>query len=239
MDTYRSEEEQVEALKRWWDENGRSTITAIIFALAVAFGWQGWQTYREDQSVNASTRYQALLQSLSTDDTEAAMAAAGELKREHPGTAYAEFAALHLARLHVIKGELPQAEEELRWVLTKAAKGSETYQVAQLRLARVVASAGDAAQALEILGGADPGGFAAAYQMARGDILLLQDRRDEARAAYGAALMQAGSGGEPVNVALLQEKLQSLTPQAPRSVDGVEPVAAPPVLEDELTEDSE
>ena len=34
MEEYRTEEEQVEALRRWWNENGRSTIVAIIVALA-------------------------------------------------------------------------------------------------------------------------------------------------------------------------------------------------------------
>ena len=34
MEAYRTEEEQVEALQRWWDENGRSTILAVVVALA-------------------------------------------------------------------------------------------------------------------------------------------------------------------------------------------------------------
>ena len=38
MESYRTEEEQVEALKRWWDENGRSTMTAVVLALVAGFG---------------------------------------------------------------------------------------------------------------------------------------------------------------------------------------------------------
>ena len=37
MEQYRTEEEQVEALKKWWEENGRSTIVAVIVALGLGF----------------------------------------------------------------------------------------------------------------------------------------------------------------------------------------------------------
>ena len=47
MEEYRTEEEQVEALRRWWDENGRSTIAAIVIALSVGFGWQAWKSNEE------------------------------------------------------------------------------------------------------------------------------------------------------------------------------------------------
>ena len=42
-DSYRTEEEQVEALKAWWRENGKSTVVAIAMAVMGVFGWQGWQ----------------------------------------------------------------------------------------------------------------------------------------------------------------------------------------------------
>ena len=50
MEPYNTEEEQVEALRRWWDENGRSTIAAIVIALAAGFGWQAWQKHDQGQS---------------------------------------------------------------------------------------------------------------------------------------------------------------------------------------------
>ena len=37
MESYGTEEEQVEALRRWWNENGRSTIAIIVLALAGGF----------------------------------------------------------------------------------------------------------------------------------------------------------------------------------------------------------
>ncbi|MEP5567614.1 MAG: tetratricopeptide repeat protein [Halioglobus sp.] len=231
MEEYRTEEEQVEALKKWWEENGRSTIAAIIVALGLGFGWQGWQKYQADELEGASASYQSMLQMLSTEDAEGAAVLAADIKQNYSRSTYAQFASLHLARVAVTEGDLVTAEAELRWVLGRADKGSDNAQVAQLRLARVVASAGDTQQALTILDSADPGAYASAYQVARGDILLMQDRTDEAREAYSSALMLASRGQGQVNMPMLQQKLQSLSQEAPRELEmPVEP--AEPVVEE-------
>jgi predicted negative regulator of RcsB-dependent stress response len=221
VESYRTEEEQVEALKKWWDENGRGTVVAIIVALGVGFGWQGWKGYQSGQSEAASERYQALLQALSDvrsdEDLQAASNIAGQIKTEHARSSYAQFAALHLARMAASEGNLDEAEAELRWVLGRADKGSDTYQLAQLRLARVLASAGEGDQALSILDGTDPGAYQAAYAVARGDALLMLGRRDEARQAYAQALNLAARGDTAgVDLPMVQQKLQSLSPTTPR-----------------------
>jgi predicted negative regulator of RcsB-dependent stress response len=221
VESYRTEEEQVEALKKWWDENGRGTVVAIIVALGVGFGWQGWKGYQSGQSEAASERYQALLQALSEvgsdEDLQAASNIAGQIKTEHARSSYAQFAALHLARMAASEGNLDEAEAELRWVLGRADKGSDTYQLAQLRLARVLASAGEGDQALSILDGTDPGAYQAANAVARGDALLMLGRRDEARQAYAQALNLAARGDTAgVDLPMVQQKLQSLSPTTPR-----------------------
>ncbi len=237
MEQYRTEEEQVEALKKWWEENGRSTMVAIIVALGLGFGWQGWQKYQQDELEGASNSYQAMLQKLSTDDNQGAATLAADIKQEYSRSTYAQFAALHLARIAINAGDLATAEAELRWVLGRADKGSDTMQLAQLRLARVLASAGDTSQALTILDSADPGSYAAAYQVARGDIMLLEGREAEAREAYSSAMMLASRGQGQLNMAMLQQKLQSLSQQAPAELPAVdttevEVVDTPAVSED-------
>lgn len=224
MDQYRTEEEQVEALRRWWDENGRSTIAAIIIALAAGFGWQGWQGHQQNQREAASDSYQVMLQALASADTSAQQRQAGieqaeQLKTEFSGSTYAQFAALHLARLAVENNDFTEAQAQLRWVLGKADKGSDTEQVAQLRLARVLAANGDTDQALAILGQGGQGTYQASYTVARGDILLALGRGDEARDAYSQALMHAASSQGQVNMQTVEQKLQSLTPVPPRTLD--------------------
>lgn len=215
MEQYRTEEEQVEALKRWWDDNGKGIVVAVIVALGLGLGWQGWQSYDQGQGEGASAAYQNMLEQLSSEDDAKAAETAQQIKQDFSRTTYAQFAALHLARLAVNDEDLATAEAELRWVLGRADSGSDTHLLAQLRLARVLASLDDPEQALTILESADPGHYGAAYAMARGDVLLMLQREDEAREAYNSALMLASGGEGQVNMGMLQQKLQSLSQQAP------------------------
>lgn len=225
MEPYNTEEEQVEALRRWWEENGRSTIAAIVIALAAGFGWQTWQKYDQGQSENASDLYQALLQAVNVSETSGAAmgpatALAEQLKTEYGSSTYAQFAALHLARNAVDAGNLAEAEAQLRWVLAKTDAGSDTAQIAQLRLARVLASSGQPEQALTILEQGE-GAYQASYAAARGDVLLGLGREDEARAAYNVARALSSAGGMSGTDSTLDQKLQSLNPVPARELDSV------------------
>lgn len=210
MESYRTEEEQVEALKRWWKENGRSTMVGVVLALGLGFGWQAWQKNQESAAQNASNLYQQMLQALSAEEGQTGTIGrqiATELKDSHRGTVYAQFAALHLARLAVNEGQPQVAEQELRWTLAMADEGDDVHQVAQLRLARVLAAQEKEEEALTLLAGANTD-FIASYAIARGDILLAQGREADALAAYESAAA-ALEEGAPVPQTL-QDKLEYL-----------------------------
>jgi predicted negative regulator of RcsB-dependent stress response len=215
VEEYRTEEEQVEALRRWWDENGRSTLVAIVLVLAGTFAWQGWQRYDAQRTASASDLYQQMLEAAALAQEGAATAApvsqlATQLRRDFAGTSYAQFAALHQARVAVIAGDLEAAEADLRWVLGKADGGSETALVAQLRLARVVAAQGNVEQALALLAPEAMGKYQAAAAMARGDVLAGAGRAEEALAAYREAQALVQTYPAQLNLETLAAKLQSL-----------------------------
>ena len=176
MDTYRTEEEQVEAIRRWWDENGRSTIVSIVLAVAAGFGWQAWKNHDQQLTEAASHEYQLLLQSLAVNSTDPegdlsqAKDLAEQIKEQYGSSGYAQFAALQLAKIAVQGNDMEQAKAQLKWVLSKAPAKSDVADIASLRLARVLASAGDTDQALEILESGRGGAYAASYEMVRGDI---------------------------------------------------------------------
>ena len=224
MESYRTEEEQVEAIRRWWDENGKSTVVAIVVALSAGFGWQAWKGHEAQQAEVASSVYQSMLENLegseerSVDQLKAATDLASQLKEQFPSSSYAQFAALHLASLAVTQDQLPQAETQLRWVLLKADKGGDIAQVTELRLARVLAASGKADQALEILQRAGTVSYAASYAVAKGDVLLQLGRKEEARDAYTDALTSMGPDAAQLNLVTLNQKLQSLNPIAGRAV---------------------
>lgn len=213
MESYRTEEEQLEALKRWWSENGRSIVIAVVLTLSVVLGWQAWQGRQQQVAEGAALLYEQMLARMSTGQGEQNSTAveqlARQLKDDYGTGVYARFAALHLARMAVERGDLAAAGAELRWVMERADEASELAAVARLRLARVLAAQGEIETALQMLGGRTGSGFAAAYAAARGDILLAAGRRDEAREAYLAAQMDAGTAAQ-----LLTQKLQHLQAEA-------------------------
>ncbi|MBP6682546.1 MAG: tetratricopeptide repeat protein [Halioglobus sp.] len=220
MEPYRTEEEQVEALRRWWQENGRSTIVAIVLALGVGFGYQGWKDFRENQADNASDLYQRVLQALSVpalsaEQEKVAVQLAEQLKADYSTTTYAQFAALQLARVAVERNDLAEAQAQLRWALGKADKGSDVERIAQLRLARVLGAGGEVDQALAILAQGKAGPYQASYEVARGDILLNAGRSDEARDAYTSALAAADSTG--LDLVTVRQKLLALNPKPARA----------------------
>jgi predicted negative regulator of RcsB-dependent stress response len=224
VESYRTEEEQVEALRKWWQENSKSIFAAIALALAASFGWQSWQDHRSTQAESASAVYQDMLDAvnvLTAAPAGAEQAAtvrhlAGTLKTDYPGSTYAQFAALHLAKMAVAENDLDTAEEELRWVLTTG-PAQEIKQLTQLRLARVKAAQGDTTTALAILETEDSGSYAASYAEVEGDVYMQLGESDQARAAYERASSLALAVGSTASRSL-QLKLESLNPVPPRQV---------------------
>jgi predicted negative regulator of RcsB-dependent stress response len=224
MDSYQTEEEQVEAIRRWWQENGRSTIAVIVVALAAGFGWQSWKGYDLTRVESASTVYQNMLQSLNSTAGQAgslddAKDLAEQLKTEYSSTTYAQFAALQLAKLAAQDNKPEEAQSQLRWALSQAKAGSDVAAVAQLRLARVMASSGEPEQALEILTAAKDSSYTASYAIAEGDIYMQLGRIDEARDAYAFAKLALAQGSVEGNISTLENKIQNLNPLSARSVE--------------------
>ncbi len=210
MADHLEDDEQVEALKRWWDENGKSTMAGVALAVAGTVGWQQYQGWSAQQAEMASDAWGAIEVAVQSDDSgsiETINALAESLKDDFSGTVYARFAALQLAALAVEAGDLDVAESELRWALTKEGELSELGQLIQLRLARVLADQGDTTAALAILD-SNKGAYPAAYATAKGDILVSEGRHVEALSAYREARAVLLALGNPPGI--LDTKITSL-----------------------------
>lgn len=221
MDVYRTEQEQVEALKKWWHDNGSSVVIAIAVAVAVIFGWQGWQDYRRNQVDAASVAYSELLESLDRLDQnqvepdaakKAELVATAEfrakaLKAEHEGTVYATYASLLLAAKAVNQNDLDGALKELDAAL--AATQDETLRkLITLRSARVKFAQGKLDDALAMVS-SDGGIFQSAYEQLKGDIHLEKGERDKALQAYRNAQAQHTKSSKTPD-RLLEMKLKSV-----------------------------
>ena len=213
MAELRTEEEQVQALKNWWAENGKSLLLGGAVALAGIFGWQGWQKQQAAASENASVLYQNLLDAVVSavgaqqDDAQLATAEhlSTQLKSEYESSAYANFAAMIMARVAVDKNDLDGAITELDWVL--ANQPSESVQsLASLRKARILAAQGQLDNALALVSSAPVAGYTASIAEFKGDLFVEQGEVAKAREQYEIALSAAAA-----NRPLVQLKLDDLS----------------------------
>ena len=57
MVTDRTEEEQVEALKKWWEENGTQLLIGIVVVLGGIFGFRTWEANTAEAAETATLIY--------------------------------------------------------------------------------------------------------------------------------------------------------------------------------------
>ncbi len=216
MAEFETEEQQVEALKRWWADNGRAVIFGIGLGLALIFGFRAWQSHSESVAQNASSAYTEVLESLErTDDGEKFLQLVSDIRDEHSGSPYAAMASLAEARFQVENDQLPEAETALRWAVDKGAF-REIVPVAKLRLARVLKAQDKHQDALDVLDSVSSTAFTGHVEEIRGDIYL--DLGDTSQAAM--SYQRARDSGSPTNSgAALQMKIDDL---ATDSSDGTD-----------------
>lgn len=216
MADYRTDEEQIELIKKWWLENGRSTIAGVVIALVAFFGWSQWQSYQRHRAEAASDLFQQMIAaSESVDSAQKVTSLAELLRKDYANTIYATFAGLRLAKDAVAANKLPEAVQFLEWVQKQGADVS-LLPLVSLRLAQVQFAQNDLDKALATLNGVKSTN--AAWQGAiaelRGDIQAEQGKTNDARMSYEEAkqVFEAANGQE--KIAALEVKLSSLPPVA-------------------------
>ncbi|WP_078119293.1 YfgM family protein [Thiosocius teredinicola] len=211
MSAYQTEEEQVEAIKKWWKENGKSVIGGVVLGFAIIGGWQGWKFYERNQGETASAYFDVMMQAGNAGNVDAALEHGKRLVGDYAGTAYASFAGMEMAKLSYQKGEKAAAREHLQWV---ADHGSDPAikEVARLRLGRLLLDMGDHDALQSVLNATPLPAFAGEFAVLRGDLDAARGDRDAARGAYQEAL-EKGVADET----LLRMKLVDVGGQVPTS----------------------
>ncbi len=200
-----SDEEQIERIRDWWSEHGKTVIAGVVLGIAGLVGWQGWQGWQENQVASASEAFANLEQMAASGDGDV-VERAREVATSHDGTSYTSLAWLIGAGAAVENNDLETAMSYLE----RARESADRVQLiatVDLRLARVLWAQGEHDAALERLVN-PPVGFDGLFAELRGDILAERGDLVAAREAYEAATESDAANG------LLQMKLDSLPANA-------------------------
>jgi predicted negative regulator of RcsB-dependent stress response len=204
MEIYSTEEQQAEAIKRFFRENGVSLALGIVIGLGGLYGWKHYNQSKITSAEAASNAFNELVESgevLSKSESFIA---------ENGDSNYAALAAFVAAKEAVEKGEFEAAVAKLTW-LQDNLENPELKATAILRLARVQAQLTQYDAALKTLSQTTPEAFKAQVAEVKGDVYLAKGDKENARTQYETALTESKEG----NNGLLQIKLDNLATAQP------------------------
>ncbi|MCW8107325.1 tetratricopeptide repeat protein [Alteromonas ponticola] len=200
MEQYATEEQQVEAIKKFWKDNGIAIVVGAVIGLGGLWGWRYYSDSQLAAKEEASAAYQKVV------EAQADMQSTDQLKtfiENNTDTGYAIIAGLVAAQKAVDLDNFSEAEKHLQQVANEA-EDKQLAAVASTRLARVQLELGKTEDALASLEKVTLASFASQVDEIKGDIFARQGDVKKAREAYTRAL--AASENSP----LIKVKLDNL-----------------------------
>jgi len=204
VEIYQTEEQQVEAIKGYWAQNGNTIIAGIALGFAGFVGFNLYQDNKLEQELAVSDSYQALIEQ-SGKDAKAFAENGEKFISENGSNSYVALTALALAKDAASHKDWPQVQKQLTTAINSAPTDG-IKGIASLRLARVQVQLEQYTEALATLNSNLPESFTAAIEEIKGDAYLQQGKKDLARNAYQAAIAADGIATSPS----LQIKLDDL-----------------------------
>ena len=198
------EEQEINQLKDWWKENGKTIIVAFILGVGGMFGWRYWQAHQAEQIAQASTQYDALIYSAQQDE-QAKKANIEQFVQANSKTAYAVFALLDEAKKATEKQDFAAAEANLNQALTQSQDEVLTSIVA-LRLSAVQFQLGQLDNALTTLNQVKGESFNARKAILTGDIQVAKGDKVAAKNSFE----QAQQSGSQLEQQMAKMKLNNL-----------------------------
>ncbi|HEY0665937.1 MAG TPA: tetratricopeptide repeat protein [Gallionella sp.] len=201
------EQEQLDAMKAWWNENSKWIVAALLAAVVAVGGWRGWVYYQHQQDNQAATLFQQFTEQMGSGDAKRINDAAAVLMDKFSGSGYAPRAALLAALVNEHVKDTGTAKTQLQWVVDNA--GEEGLQdMARLRIAAILLDEKNYADALKHLEAGHIAPLDGLYADLRGDIFNAQGKKEEARRAYKLAFEKIDERSMYRNI--IQIKLDAL-----------------------------
>lgn len=193
MNEYETEEQQVEALKKWWKENSTSLIVGLFMGASGLFGWRYYVEQNNVHAVQASDLYMQVMQSaaLNTVDDKI-IDINNKLINEYADTPYAALSSLALAKSEYEKDNVDAAAAQLE-LAVKHANDDVIKQIANLRLAKIYIEQSKYDEALALLNLPHATAYDAQYEELKGDLHMAKGDVAQARSAYDKAIELQGA----------------------------------------------
>ncbi|SFC40951.1 Putative negative regulator of RcsB-dependent stress response [Polaromonas sp. OV174] len=180
------EQEQLDELKHFWKQYGNAITWALIVVLGAFAAWNGYHYWQRNQASQASVMYDEIERAVQSGDTARIDRSLADMKDRFGSTTYAQQAGLLAAKAYYDKGNVDASRAALNWVADKSS--DEGYQaIAKLRLAGLLLEKKAYDEALQQLAGPFPKDFVALAEDRRGDVLMAQGKKAEAKAEYEKA----------------------------------------------------
>lgn len=181
------EQEKIDELKTWWKLHGAKVTAALVAASVLLVGWQGFQWWQRRQAQEAGALYWALQEALLQQDKKRVRMLAGELIDKYGGAAQAGLGALVAGKVLAEAGDLKSAQAQFGWA-AEHARDRVMKDLARLRQSIVALDEGAFDEALRLLAEPPTPSLMPRYLEIRGDVLLAQGKKEEARKAYEQAI---------------------------------------------------
>ncbi|MDR2690605.1 MAG: tetratricopeptide repeat protein [Azoarcus sp.] len=205
------EQEQLSQIKAWWERYGNLVATVLLTVAVISVGWQGWRWHQNRVAGEAGELFFELQQAVATSDAQKARDVAGRLISDYSATLQAQMGALLSAGAQFRKDEFDNARVQLEWAATEG-RDPVLRELARLRLAGVLLQKGETDAALSHLQPLPESPYRARFEDLRGDVLAVQGKAVEARAAWQNAI-DTLEGKDDENAALrevIRAKLETL-----------------------------
>ena len=188
MEEFESEDQQIEAIKKWWKENGASLLLGLGIGVGALLGWREYLAYQTDHSAEASDLYQAVQTQVAQNRLDDAhINKADMIRNEYSDTPYASLVSMAQAKYEFEHDNIDSALMHLRWASENSTE-PDVQHVANLRLARILIAQKKYDEAETVLLTAHPAAFAAGYEELKGDLYVAKGDIAQARVAYDKAI---------------------------------------------------
>ncbi len=205
MEIYENEHDQVDAVKRFFANNGKALAVGVVIGIGALIGWRFWSNHQTESAMGASQAYERAIAGAQAGKPDT-LDAVGKFVADNKNV-YGALAALNLAQKYAQDNQLPKAAAQLQQGLS-ATSDANLQALINLRLARVQIQQKQADAALKSLDTIKGEGWSAIVADLRGDALLSKGDKQGAREAWSKGVASEAS---PALRETMQMKINNLS----------------------------